>query len=119
MSLALDENHDLYRGDRSGIALARGADEVVQGILTRLRLFTGEWFLDVDAGTDWYGVVFVDNPDIRLIETEMKRRISSQPGVEGITRFDASGFDRGTRKFDLTFEVLTIYGPSGAIEVTL
>ena len=119
MSLALDADHDLYRGDRSVIVLARGADEVVQGLLTRLQLFLGEWFLDVDAGTDWYGTVLTDNPDMRLIETELKRRINSQPGVTAITRFDTSGLDRSSRAFSLDFEVLTVFGPSGALEVSV
>ena len=118
MSLSLDSDHDIHRGDRSVLVLARGADEVVQGLLTRLQLFLGEWFLDVDAGTDWYGVVFTDNPDMRLVETELKRRINSQPGVEAITRFDAKDLDRGSRAFTLSFEVLTTYGPSGALEVS-
>lgn len=96
-----------------------GADQVVQGVITRLRLFRGEWKFDVEAGTDWYGTVFVDTPDIRLIEFEFKRVINSTPGVDEITRFSPPSYDPGTRELSLSFEVLSVFGPSGSIEVTL
>lgn len=117
MPLALDASHDLYQGARSGIAIAADADAVVQGIRTRLLLFRGEWFLDVNAGTPWFEEVLTDGQDIRRIESALKTQILATPGVESILSFDLN-FDRATRDLSVTFEVDTIYGPSGVIEVS-
>ena len=118
MPLALDASHDLYLGPRSGVAIAEGADAVVQGILTRLRLFRGEWFLDINAGMPWFEEVFTDGgQDIKRIESALKTQINATPGVEAILSF-AIAFDGATRDITVTFEVDTIYGPSGVIAVS-
>lgn len=117
MPLALDASHDLYLGPRSGIAIASDADAVVQGIRTRLLMFRGEWFLDVNAGTPWFEEVLTDGQDIRRVESALKTQILATPGVESILSFDLN-FDRATRDLSVTFEVDTIYGPSGVIEVS-
>lgn len=118
MTLALDASHDLYLGSRAGIAIAEGGDAVVQGILTRLRLFRGEWYLDVEAGTPWYQKILADGADIRIIETELKKQINDTPDVESILSFGLS-FNRAQRAITVTFEVTTPFGPSGVLEVTL
>lgn len=117
MTLALDSNHDLHVGNRNGVAIASDADAVVQGVKTRLLLFRGEWWLDTSAGTPWFETVFTGSgQDVRRIEQAMKRQIRDTPGVEGITSF-AITYDPETREITISFEVDTIYGPSGLVEV--
>lgn len=118
MTLALDSNHDLYVGNRNGVAIAIGADEVVQGVKTRLLLFRGEWWLNTAAGTGWFETVFSGaGQDVRRVEREIKRQILASPGVDTLTAFSIS-YDRATRSITITFEVDTIYGPSGIVEVS-
>lgn len=117
MPLALNAAHDLYLGPQSGIALAEGAEAVVQGVTTRLRLFRGEWFLNVNAGMPWFQEVFTDGgQDIRRIESALRAQILATPGVEQILSLDID-FNGGTRDLSVTFDVDTIYGPSGLVEV--
>lgn len=118
MPFALNESHDLYQSSRSGIAIAEGADSVVQGIRTRLLLFKGEWFLDINTGMPWFQEVFTDGgQDIRRIESALKTQINATPGVEAILSFNLE-FIGSTRELTVSFEVDTIYGPSGLISVT-
>lgn len=119
MPLALDASHDLYQSAQSGVAIASGVDSVVQGITTRLRLFRGEWYLDVNAGMPWFEEVFTDGgQDIRRIESALKTQILAEPGANSILSFNLD-FDGPTRDLAASFEVDTIYGPSGLVEVSL
>ena len=120
MTLALNASHDLYLGNRSSIAVVSDGPAVAQGVLTRLRLFLGEWFLDVNEGTPWYETVLIDNPDIRVIEIELKARILEDPRVLRLLTF-ALDYDRSTRVITLSFEAETLFGDTGdlSIEVTL
>lgn len=116
MPLALNASHDLYQSALSGVAIAAGADAVVQTITTRLRLFRGEWWLDTTAGMPWFEEVFEGGQDLRRIESALKTQILATPGVEAILSFDLD-FTASTRELSVSFEVDTIYGPSGTIEV--
>lgn len=62
-------------------------DETRQAILCRLRLFLGEYFLNVTEGTDWFGSVLGKTTD-DIAAIEVQRRILSTPGVVGITKFE-------------------------------
>jgi hypothetical protein len=117
MTLALDSSHDVYFGTRAGIALTSGLDGVAQSLLTRLQLFNGEWFLNVNDGTAWFQRIFSDRPDIRLIEIDLRDRILGTQGVVSLITFDLS-YAVASRRLTLSFEVDTIYGPTGLIEVT-
>lgn len=116
MTLALDASHDLFLGSRAGVATVSGGEAVAQRLLTRLRLFRGEWFLDVNAGTPWFQTILADRADIRSIELELKRQITETPGVVSILSF-AVDFNRSTRSLSISFEVDTPFGPSGVLEV--
>jgi len=110
MTLALDGNHDLHLGSRSSIAIATGADAVAQGILTRLRLFRGESYLNRQEGTPWFEEILSDQPDIRRIEVTLKERILDTPNVESLISFSID-FDSSTRSLTVSFEADTVFGP--------
>lgn len=110
-AIALDENNDAYlKGGQ--IARATGADFVVQSIRTRLKLYLGEWWLDLTAGVPWYQDIHVQPANVPQAEATLKATILGTAGVESLISFDAT-FDRQTRALVVTFEALTIYGPSG------
>jgi len=116
MSLGLNAAGDIYLGSRSGVAIVTGADEVAQGIRTKLRLFLGEWFLDTTKGVPYFEEIFSGVYDHARIESVLRAQIRSQSGVTEITSFSTS-FDRAGRALTVNFEVDTIYGPSGPIEI--
>jgi|SRR5215831_1222392 len=93
-----------------------------QAILTRLKLFTGEWFLNIDAGTAWvaqgflpgatgpfYGVLGAHTEGIR--DQILQDRIRNTPGVLAILGY-SSIFDPGRRHLVVSATVMTIYGPA-------
>lgn len=120
MSLAVTEDsvQDLMVNAKgNGAAFVTGADQAAQGVTTRLKLFKGEWFLDLQAGTPWFQEILVDNPDVRRIESVLKARILGHQDVEEMLSF-ALEFDRATRDLTVQFEANTIYGPTGPLEVS-
>jgi hypothetical protein len=80
---------------------------VAQAVLTRLKLWKGEWFVDVTDGTDWAGKVEgkrYGNPD-----SEIRRRILGTPGVTSLAAY-SSDYDGTTRKLTVNATINTLYG---------
>jgi hypothetical protein len=83
-------------------------ETVGQAVLTRLELFTGQWFLDAEEGTPWrtdvLGKYTRDSYDAviqaRILDTE------------GVTRIDdySSTLDPDTRRLSVTATITTAYG---------
>lgn len=90
---------------------------VAQAILTRLRLGTGEWFLDTTEGTPWNTQV-LGKYTSNLYDPAVKARILGTPGVLELASY-ASQRDPQIRKLTITTTVNTIYGTTDQIEVTL
>lgn len=88
--------------------LSNSPDTVAQAILTRLKLWRGEWFLDTTEGTPYTEEVLGKSlsPEISI-----KQRILGTPGVTAITAFSMS-FDGNTRLLTVNATVDTLYGPA-------
>lgn len=82
---------------------------VGQTIATRLRLFHGEYFLDVDEGTEWFAKVLTKQGSLSQTDALVQQRIIRTEKVVGLQRFESdSNID--ARTYTLTAEVLTEYG---------
>jgi hypothetical protein len=72
-----------------GVAFLTGSAAVAQAIQTRLRLFLGEWFVDVTDGTPWLqeilGKRFGADPNAAI-----KLRILGTPGVTSIVTYSST-----------------------------
>lgn len=81
---------------------------VAQAVLTRLKLWQGEWFLNVTDGTPYnqsiVGKQFNVNPD-----TYIKQRILGTPGVTSILSFQST-YNGSTRALNVTASISTLYG---------
>lgn len=97
--------HDL---DTSGFELhiAEGLDATAQRIKVRLKLFLGEWFLDLLAGIPYYQDILVKNPDETAINAIIKEAILSVPTVIELVTYTAS-LDNARRTFTVTFHCRT------------
>ena len=84
---------------------------ITQDLVIRLRLFLNEWFLDLDAGTDWWsylGEKFTNASEAAL-HSEIHRVVLETPGVESMTKLSLS-LDSTTRALSISFTAITAFG---------
>jgi hypothetical protein len=83
-------------------------EAVAQAVLTRLELFTGQWFLDSDEGTPWRTDV-LGKYTSDVYDAVIKARILD---TQGVTQIDAytSSRDADSRKLTVTATITTAYG---------
>lgn len=104
----LDASGDMVFGYGQADFYVNQPEAVAQAVLTRLRLFTGEWFIDNTDGMDWSGSVLGNNTR-SIRDAVIKSRILDTPGVKSIVGYQST-FDRATRKFSVAVVLNTIYG---------
>jgi hypothetical protein len=80
---------------------------VAQIVLTRLRLWTGEYHLDATQGTPWAQSVLGEGKSDP--SAALKNRILSTPGVVAITSWSAN-VDPVTRALSISAGLETLYG---------
>lgn len=85
---ALDANGD-YQFGRSGILLIDSPAAVAQAIDTRLRLWTGDWFLDLQEGTPYEGQILAYGTQ-GTRDQVLKARILETQGVEELLAYQSS-----------------------------
>lgn len=103
----VDANGDYVWGGGLNSFYINQPEAVAQAIMTRLRLQTGEWFLDTSDGIDW-------NTKVLGKYTESTRDPVILQRVSGTTGFldytDYSSQLDASRHFFVTMTVDTIYG---------
>jgi len=83
-------------------------DAVGQAVLTRLKLETGQWFLNLEDGTPWNTQVLGKyTEDVR--DPMLRARILQTQGVKEILAY-SSNLNRDTRGFSVGTTLDTIYG---------
>lgn len=108
----LDENGDIVT---SGVQFTSGVTEIAQTIQTRLRLFQGEYFRNINDGTPWFQSILDKNTPTANKNAALRNRILRTDGVVQLTSFETD-FDITTRKFTVSAGVLTTYGQTSLIE---
>jgi len=108
----LDEDGDIVT---QGQQFIRGKEEVAQTVLTRLRLFLGEYFRYIPDGPPWYEQILGKFASLSAAEAALRARIANTPGVVRLTSFSAD-FDINNRTYSVTAGILT---EDGLEEVTL
>lgn len=83
-------------------------ETVGQAVLTRLLLFTGEWFLDLNEGTPYAQKILGENTK-PLYDQAFRERILGTPGVLSITDY-ISYLSSDTRHLSVDATIDTIYG---------
>lgn len=103
---ALNENGGIVT---SGSHFINKEKEIAQTIVTRLKLFYGEYFRDITDGTRWFEDILGKGNATGNADAEIRRRISQTDGVNGILEYN-SDFNLESREFSVTCSVLTTYG---------
>lgn len=99
----------------SGVQFIEGIEECAQTIRTRLNLFYGEYFRDINEGVDWFGKVLLKGTPDNVKDAEIRRRIQDYEQVRGISAY-TSTFNVNTRSINVSATVLTVFGET---EVTV
>ena len=100
----LDNDGDMQLGKY----LENTPEAVAQAVLTRLRLWTEEWFLDVTEGTPWLQLVLGHGTQKTAIQA-IRKRILETEGVQSITRLEFNE-NPSTRAVVVAVQMKTDYG---------
>ncbi len=111
----LDVNGD-YTLDNGAAFFVDTPEAVAQAVLTRLRLWQGEWFIDITDGTPWNSEILGKRQQGISPDTAVRTRILQTKGVTEILSYSSS-FDGNTRKLAVTATVGTVYGTATITEV--
>ena len=106
---------NVRRLDESGDLITRGKmflterEAIAQTIVTRLKLFLGEYFRDITDGTPWFQQILGKFENINAVEALLRNRIARTQGVVRLLSFSMN-YDIDTRSLSVQAYVLTVYG---------
>ncbi len=107
--LALDSSYDPVFD--TGAALT-GTEAVAQNILTRLKLFQGEWWEDLNLGLPMFQSILgqlASPKGLLAMQLAVQQVILGTPYVTGITSMDVE-FDNDTAQLRIAAAVQTVFG---------
>lgn len=102
-----------YSFGASQLDFYRDVPEAVgQAAQTRMLLWLGEWFLDVDEGTPFMIGILGKHPNLKeRSDVTIQDRISGTQGMVDIDQFE-SEINPETRTQQVNVSINTIYGPT-------
>lgn len=104
----LDGNGDMTFGNQQSDFFRNVPDAPAQAIMTRLRLWLGEWFINTSDGTP-YQQAILGMHTLETIEPAIRRQILNTQKVTSIESFSLVR-DPVTRKVTINAVVNTEYG---------
>lgn len=98
----LDDDGDWTFGKGRANYLRR-SEAIRQSVVTRLRSFTNDWFLDVNHGLPWLEMLGERNTQKRILR-EIERSVLETEGVRAIDRLRLVSIDSNrAAEIELTF----------------
>lgn len=104
----LDAFGDMQFGNGQQDFHTNTPDGVGQAVMTRLLLWAGEWFLNIEEGTPYQTGALGKNTK-STIDPMIRERILDTEGVTDIYTY-SSNFDADARKFYVNATINTVYG---------
>ena len=101
----LDKNGDWSFG-KSLDNYATNDEAIAQNVVTRIKSFKNNWFLDIDANIDWIDILGVKN-NKEQITNEISRVVKSTYGVKNLVSIEVVSVENRNAKIRVEFE--TIY----------
>jgi len=102
----LDDNGDITT---SGTQFTSEQKEIAQTVVTRLKLFLGEYFRDITDGTSWFQDILGKGQSLDVRDAVIKRRVLQTSGVLSIFEFNTD-FDLQERKYSVSMGIVTPFG---------
>ena len=104
----LDGDGDMSFGHQQQNFFRDQPEAVAQAVLTRLKLWAGEWFLDQSAGTP-YQQAMLGMRAAQSFEPAVRSTILDVQGVVSIDTFSLS-IDPNARQASVSASITTVYG---------
>lgn len=104
---ALGPTGDYQIGRGSANFLINSSAAVAQSVQTRLKLWQGEWFLDITQGTPWLQNVFGKFAKL-VADMAIRARVLATQGVTGISAYQST-FDPVKRTFSIVMSITTVF----------
>jgi len=102
-------NGDFVLTDDSGATTGAATNGILQQLVTRLRWFLGEWFLNVDGGTPWLQQILRHDADPSTVDALLQEVILGTPGVLVLTAYSGEA-NLAKRTYRVSFTVKTTAG---------
>lgn len=109
LDVLLGEDGDIVVDPVLGVTFVSGIAGVAQLVKISLRLFLGEWFLDLDAGVPYFQTILGKKYDAVTLRAEMVKAVVSVPGVVEILSLTLE-FDGATREASVSLALRTEFG---------
>lgn len=100
--ILLDTNGDIDITEGK-FTLTTGLDAIKQHLKQRLKLFYGEWFLDITKGIPYFQHILNKNPNPIVVDAVLKRTIIETPGILELLEFDLN-IDSENRELQIDFK---------------
>lgn len=100
-TFAQTTDNDLALENGQLILVTDVAEEAAIVLNNRFKFVKGEYFLDTRQGVDYFGIVFVKNPNLLLIRRLFRDIVESVQGIKKIIDLQTSLNDR-TRKLSIS-----------------
>lgn len=111
----LDNNGDMTFGNQQMDFHKNSPDGVAQAVVTRLKLWLGEWFIDMTEGTPYQQAILGKGKQ-ESIEPALRERILETPGVTELVHFEMR-HDANERTTKVVVVIDTEYGNAKIAEV--
>lgn len=109
LDILLDDDGDIVVDPINGITFVSGIDGVAQLVRIALRLFRGEWFLDLDAGVPYLQTILGQKFNAETLREEIVKAVVVVEGVVEITELTID-FDNATREVSVAVALRTQFG---------
>jgi len=109
----LDANGDWTFGQQLA-GYYTGTDEVKQNVLTRIKSFQRDWFMDQSAEIDWFNILSNRNTQ-EIAEQQISTTVINTRGVASLDEINIQ-IDRENRKANVSLTYTDIYENTRTIE---
>ena len=72
-----------------------------QNVVTRLRSFSDDWFLDIEEGIDWVGLLSRKGTETQILRA-IERSVLQTEGVRTINRLRIAGIDSRSANIEIS-----------------
>ena len=107
LTLAVDNNFDLYINAAGAVATLRDKEAIAQCCMTATSARRGEMVMDMDSGIPYISTVYGDG-NVMAFEAALRRTLADVPGVTQVITVDVQKAETLT----YSASIMTTFGPT-------